>query len=151
MIYSRKSSPSLWEEMDKLQREMNRMFDSAFTNRLIDRPLNSHDFPAMNVWTKADAGQVITAEIPGMNVDDLDIKVVGETLTISGSRQAPVDDENIRYHRQERGYGSFTRTIQLPFAIEVDKVEANYEKGVLKVWLPRAESDKPRKISVKAI
>jgi HSP20 family protein len=151
MIYSRKSSPSLWEEMDKLQREMNRMFDSAFTNRLIDRPLNSHDFPAMNVWTKADAGQVITAEIPGMNVDDLDIKVVGETLKISGSRQAPVDDENIRYHRQERGYGSFTRTIQLPFAIEVDKVEANYEKGVLKVWLPRAESDKPRKITVKAI
>jgi HSP20 family protein len=151
MIYSRKYSPSLWEEMDKLQREMNRMFDSAFTNRLIDRPLNSHDFPAMNVWTKADAGQVITAEIPGMNVDDLDIKVVGETLTISGSRQAPVDDENIRYHRQERGYGSFTRTIQLPFAIEVDKVEANYEKGVLKVWLPRAESDKPRKITVKAI
>jgi HSP20 family protein len=137
--------------MDKLQREMIRMFDSAFTNRLIDRPLNSHDFPAMNVWTKADAGQVITAEIPGMNVDDLDIKVVGETLTISGSRQAPVDDENIRYHRQERGYGSFTRTIQLPFAIEVDKVEANYEKGVLKVWLPRAESDKPRKITVKAI
>ncbi|PKO11397.1 MAG: Hsp20/alpha crystallin family protein [Chloroflexi bacterium HGW-Chloroflexi-2] len=151
MIYRRTSSPSLWEEMDKLQREMNRMFDSAFTNRLIDRPINSHDFPAMNVWTKADVGQVITAEIPGMNVDDLDIKVVGETLTISGSRQAPVDDENIRYHRQERGYGSFTRTIQLPFAIEVDKVEANYEKGVLKVWLPRAESDKPRKITVKAI
>ena len=151
MIYRRKSSPSMWEEMDKLQKEMNRMFDSAFTNRLVDRPLNSHDFPAMNVWTKADAGQVITAEIPGMNVDDLDIKVVGETLTISGSRQAPVDDENVRYHRQERGYGSFTRTIQLPFPIEVDKVEANYEKGVLKIWLPRAESYKPRKIAVKAI
>ena len=109
MIYRRKSSPSLWEEMDKLQREMNRMFDSAFTNRM------------------------------------------GETLTISGSRQAPADGENIRYHRQERGYGSFTRTIQLPFPIDVDKVEANYEKGVLKIWLPRAESDKPRKITVKAI
>jgi len=151
MIYGRKSSLSMWEEMDKLQKDMNRMFDSAFTNRLVDRPLNSHDFPAMNVWTKADAGQVITAEIPGMNVDDLDIKVVGETLTISGSRLGPADDENIRYHRQERGYGSFTRTIQLPFPIDVDKVEANYEKGVLKIWLPRAESDKPRKITVKAI
>ncbi len=150
MIYRRKSSPSLWEEMDKLQREMNRMFDSRLTNRL-DRPLSSHDFPAMNVWTKADVGQVITAEVPGMNVDNLDIKVVGETLTISGSRPAPTKDENIRYHRQERGYGSFTRTIQLPFPIDVDKVEANYEKGVLKIWLPRAESDKPRKIAVKAL
>jgi len=151
MEFRKRYSSSVWEEMDKLQKEMNRMFDSAFTNRLNDRPLNSHDFPAMNVWTKAESGQVITAEIPGMNVDDLDIKVVGETLTISGSRQVPVDDENVRYHRQERGYGSFTRTIQLPFPIDVDKVEANYEKGVLKIWLPRAESDKPRKITVKAI
>lgn len=79
MIYRRKSSPSLWEEMDKLQREINRMFDSRLTNRL-DRPLSSHDFPAMNVWTKADVGQVITAEVPGMNVDNLDIKSSGRNL-----------------------------------------------------------------------
>ncbi len=151
MLYRRKSSPTLWEEMDKLQREMNRMFDSSYMNRFLDRPLNSHDFPAMNVWTKADSGQVITAEIPGMNVEDLDIKVAGETLTISGSRSAPEEGDEIKYHRQERGYGSFTRTIQLPFPIDIDKVEANYEKGVLKIWLPRAEADKPRKIAVKAI
>jgi HSP20 family protein len=137
--------------MDKLQREMNRLFDSSSLNRFFDRPLNSHDFPAMNVWTKADSGQVITAEIPGMNVDDLDIKVVGETLTISGSRPEPEESDDIKYHRQERGYGTFTRTIQLPFPIDINKVEANYEKGVLKIWLPRAESDKPRKITVKAI
>ena len=151
MLYRRKSSPSMWEEMDKLQREMNRMFDSTYLNRFFNQPLNSHDFPAMNVWTKADSGQVITAEIPGMNIDDLDIKVAGETLTISGSRPSPEENDDIKYHRQERGYGSFTRTIQLPFPIDVDKVEANYEKGVLKIWLPRAESDKPRKITVKSI
>lgn len=151
MIYRRKSSPSLWEEMDKLQRDLNRIFDSRLTNQFAEGPVKRHDFPAMNVWTKADVGQVITAEIPGMNVDDLDIKVVGEILTISGSRPAPVTDDNIRYHRQERGFGNFTRTVQLSFPIDVDKVEANYEKGVLKIWLPRAESDKPRKIMVKAI
>jgi HSP20 family protein len=141
----------MWEEMDKLQREMNRMFDSTYLNRFLNQPVNSHDFPAMNVWTKADSGQVITAEIPGMDIDDLDIKVAGETLTISGSRPSPEENDDIKYHRQERGYGSFTRTIQLPFPIDVDKVEANYEKGVLKIWLPRAESDKPRKITVKSI
>jgi len=151
MIYKRKSSPSLWEEMDSLQREMNRMFDSAFTNRIMDRPLNSHDFPAINVWTKADSGQVVTAEIPGMDIDDLDIKVVGESLTISGERRTLGNDESVKYHRQERGYGNFSRTIQLPFPVDVNKVEANYEKGILKIWLPRAESDKPRKIVVKAI
>lgn len=141
----------MWEEMDKLQREMNRMFDSTYLNRFLNQPVNSHDFPAMNVWTKSDSGQVITAEIPGMDIDDLDIKVAGETLTISGSRPSPEENDDIKYHRQERGYGSFTRTIQLPFPIDVDKVEANYEKGVLKIWLPRAESDKPRKITVKSI
>ncbi len=151
MLYRRKASPSMWEEMDKLQREMNRMFDSTYLNRFLNQPVNSHDFPAMNVWTKADSGQVITAEIPGMDIDDLDIKVAGETLTISGSRPSPEENDDIKYHRQERGYGSFTRTIQLPFPIDVDKVEANYEKGVLKIWLPRAESDKPRKITVKSI
>jgi len=151
MLYRRKASPSMWEEMDKLQREMNRMFDSTYLNRFLNQPVNSHDFPAMNVWTKSDSGQVITAEIPGMDIDDLDIKVAGETLTISGSRPSPEENDDIKYHRQERGYGSFTRTIQLPFPIDVDKVEANYEKGVLKIWLPRAESDKPRKITVKSI
>lgn len=151
MIYKRKSSPSLWEEMDNLQREMNRMFDSAFTNRFMDRPRNSHDFPAINVWTKADSGQVVTAEIPGMNIEDLDIKVIGESLTISGTRPVPGDGDDVKYHRQERGYGNFSRTIQLPFPVDINKVEANYEKGVLKIWLPRAESDKPKKIAVKAI
>ncbi len=151
MLYRRKSSPSLWEEMDKLQREMNRMFDSTFTNRLLDQAQSIHDYPAINVWMKADAGQVITAEIPGMDVEALDIKVVGETLTISGSRTRPAEEEGVHYHRQERGYGSFSRTIQVPFPIEVDKVEASYEKGILKVWLPRAEANKPRKIVVKAI
>ena len=151
MIYKRKSSPSLWEEMDNLQREMNRMFDSALTDQFLDRPINSNDFPAINVWTKSDLGQVVTAEIPGMNIDDLDIKVVGESLTISGVRPTMEDDEGVKYLRQERGSGNFSRTIQLPFPIDINKVEANYEKGVLKIWLPRAESDKPRRIVVKAI
>lgn len=145
MVLRRRPSSSMWEEMDKLQREMNRLFDSSYVNR---NGANL-DFPGINVWTKADTGQVITAELPGIDVDKLDIKVIGETITISGSRELPEQSEEIQFHRQERGSGKFSRSIQLQFPVQTDRIEANYDKGILKIWLPRAEMDKPRKISVK--
>ncbi len=147
MIYRRRSVPSMWEEMDKLQREMNQLFDSAFTNRL-----ESHvDFPAINVWVKPGEGQVITAELPGIDQDELDLKINGDVLTITGKREKPKQDEDFNYHRQERTYGNFSRSIRLAFPVDSEKVEAEYQKGILKVWLPIAETEKPRKISVKAL
>lgn len=147
MIYRRRYVPSLWEEMDKLQREMNQLFDSALTSR----GENSDDFPAINVWIKPNEGQVVTAEIPGIDQDDLDLKINGDVLTISGKRDRPEQGENDSYHRQERTYGNFSRSIRLSFPVDSEQIEATYEKGILKVWLPMAETEKPRKISVKAV
>jgi len=130
-----------WQEFERLQHEMNRLFSAA-------RPQVSPGFPAINVWTNQD-GAVLTAELPGVNPEDIDISAVGETLTLVGSRQPELLKENERYHRRERGYGKFTRTFQLPFPVETDKVEASFNKGILYINLPRAEADKPRKISVK--
>jgi HSP20 family protein len=107
------------------------------------------NYPAMNVWTNED-GAAITAELPGVNPEDIDISVVGDTLTLSGNRQPEELGDGDTYHRRERGYGQFTRTFQLPFPVEVDQTEAVFEKGVLHLSLPRAEADKPKKISVKA-
>jgi len=140
MLYRRYSPLSMWEEMERLQHRMDRMMNRRY------RPAPA--FPAMNIWTN-DEGAIVSAEIPGINVDDLDISVVGETLTLNGSRQLEQMDENSRYHRQERGYGNFTRSIELPFQVEGDKVEATYKNGVLKISLPRAAADKPKKIAVK--
>jgi HSP20 family protein len=131
-----------WEEMERMRHEMNRLFSTMSSRR------TAPSFPAMNVWTNQE-GAVITAELPGLNADDIDISVVGDTLTLSGVRQAE-ELEGARYHRRERGYGKFTRTFQLPFPVEADKVQASFDKGVLYVSLPRAEADKPRKITVKA-
>ncbi len=136
MLYRRYSPLSMWEDMDRMQRRMNRQYRPAPT------------FPAMNIWTNEE-GAVVSAELPGVKVEDLDISVVGETLTISGNRELEQAGENSRYHRQERGYGSFTRTIELPFQVEPEQVEASYKNGVLKISLPRAAADKPKKISVK--
>ena len=94
---------------------------------------------------------MITAEIPGVDPETLDISVTGETITLSGERQLEKVGEDVRYHRRERGSGQFKRSIQLPFPVEVDKIEATFRNGVLNVSLPRAEEDKPRKIDVKSV
>jgi HSP20 family protein len=73
-----------------------------------------------------------------------------DTLTVSGKRQSVNLEDGERLHRRERGYGEFTRTFQLPFNVEADAVEAAFEKGVLNIVLPRAEADKPKKITVQA-
>lgn len=135
-----------WRELDRMQREMNRLFGEYSPG---EQTRMAPTFPAINVWTN-DEGVVLTAELPGVNPEDIDISVVGETLKLTGSRQREELPEGTKYHRRERGYGQFTRTFQLPFAVEADNVEAKFEKGVLHISLPRAEAEKPRKITVKA-
>ena len=136
-------SPS--DEMDRLRREMDQLFSRAFSERRLHTPAS---FPAMNVWTNEE-GVVVTAELPGVETEDIDISVVGDMLTLSGSRQPDELKEGDRYHRRERGAGQFTRTFQLPFRVEADEVKALFDKGVLHISLPRAEVDKPKKIAVK--
>lgn len=138
--------PTVWREVDRLQREMNRLFEDYYPGRMRTAP----GYPALNVWTSQD-GLSVTAEVPGVPPQDIDISVVGETLTLSGMRKPDELTEGARYHRQERGYGSFTRSIQLPFPVDVAKVEATFKDGVLSIALPRAEADKPRKIAVKTV
>jgi len=135
---------SSWTEMEQLQREMNRLFSSAFGESRVQTPVR---YPAMNVWTSEES-VVVTAELPGVKPEDVDISVVNDTLTVSGSRQPDELQEGERYHRRERNFGRFSRTFQLPFQVDSDQVEAILEKGVLHVSLPRAESDKPRKIAI---
>jgi HSP20 family protein len=119
------------------------------TLRRFDVP-STVEFPATNAWVSDDDAAVVTTEIPGIDPDALEISVVKDSLTLRGSRQAEDLKEGEAYHRQERWNGQFTKTLQLPFAVESGKVEARFSKGVLVIILPRAEAEKPRKISVKS-
>ncbi len=134
-----------WRDMDRIQKEMNRLFDTYTPSRLRRAP----GYPSMNIWTNED-GLVITAEMPGIDPEDIEINVVGETMTLSGVRKPDELTEGSRYHRQERGYGKFTRSVQLPFPVDVDQVEATFQDGVLNIRMTRTEADKPRKIAVKS-
>ena len=126
------------EEFERLHREFDRMFSSDSALKVRRRGL-----PALNVWTNKESA-VVEAEIPGIRTEDLDISVHGRRLTIAGKRQP----EEANYLRRERESGEFRRVIELPFAVDGESVEATYDKGLLKVVLPRLESDKPRAITI---
>lgn len=131
---------SPWDEIRNLRRELNRLF-AGFGSR------PAVEYPAVSVWSN-DQSVVVTAEIPGIDPKDLDVTVMGNTLTLRGRRMPDELKEGETYHRQERGYGQFVRTLQLPHEVDADKVEAAYEKGILRLTLPRAAQDQPRKIQV---
>jgi HSP20 family protein len=129
-------------DLQRLQREMNRLF-SGFSQS------SSHDFPAVNVWVD-EHDAVVTAELPGIDPGKIDVSVVGDVLTLSGSCDKEILQEGENYHRQERHTGYFTRTMQMPFRIDAGRIEARYEKGILRITLPRSEEDKPKKIAIKS-
>lgn len=144
-MYRRLRTPSLWQEMNQLQREINTLFSSYSPTR--SRLQSAPGYPSLNLWADEES-VMVTAEIPGVKSEDLDISVEGGNLTISGSRE-PVDlPENGQVHRHERGHGKFTRNINLPFEVEVEDVEAHLKNGVLQLRLPRAEADKPKRITI---
>lgn len=143
-------NPGIWRfgrmmapvpEVQNLRREVNRLF--AGLDQEVGR-----DFPAVNVWV-GEQDAVVSAEMPGVDSEKIDISVVHDSLTISGIREPLALGEGESYYRQERDYGRFTRTLQLPFNVEANKVEARYENGVLSITLPRSEADKPKKVAIK--
>jgi HSP20 family protein len=133
---------------NQLQREVNRVFDRWQTGDG-GRASPAAGYPAINMWDDLDSVH-IEAELPGFDLKDLEIYVTGGSqLSLKGSRQ-PMTLEKGQWHRQERGHGSFVRVVNLPFAVDADKVQARLEDGILSVDLAKAESAKPRKIQVKA-
>jgi HSP20 family protein len=104
-------------------------------------------FPAVNLYAGRD-GIAVLAELPGVAKDELEVHVHRDTLTLRGIRRPAAEDE-AAYHRRERRSGAFTRTVQLPFRVDPERIEARLENGVLQLSLQRPEEDKPRRIEIK--
>jgi len=147
MVMSRfELAPSLWNQVQQFQNEMNRLFDRwGHTNSWTAMGA----FPPVNVWEEGDT-ILVEAELPGLDLKDLEIFVTGgRQLAIKGERKQVTPEKGV-WHRQERSYGSFIRSLALPFAVDPEHVEAKLENGILTVKLAKHESAKPRKIAVKA-
>lgn len=147
MLYHRHRTWNPWREMEGIQRDMNRLFGRMYNGER--GAAGTGEFPPVNVWAGTDDVKVV-ADVPGLDPDALDISVLGNTLTISGERKPDESKEGTHYHRRERGYGKFIRTIELPVDIDSEKVAAECVHGRLTVTLPRAEAAKPKQIAVKA-
>ncbi|MDR1534812.1 MAG: Hsp20/alpha crystallin family protein [Planctomycetota bacterium] len=121
---------------------LDRWLDGAFTQSA------DASRPGFNVWADAD-GALLTGEVPGVKMEDLEITANGNTIIIKGKR-GEEEMENRNYLRRERNSGGFERAFELPFRLDASKVEARLGNGILELIIPRAESDKPRKITVAA-
>jgi len=136
-----------WDQLQQFQSEMNRVFDRWGHNGARVLGLAT-TYPPLNVWEDAEA-VFVEAELPGLELKDLEIYVTGgNQLILKGERKQPTPDKGT-WHRQERGFGNFSRLLTLPFVVDPEKVEARFENGVLLVKLAKHESAKPRKILVK--
>jgi HSP20 family protein len=100
--------------------------------------------------SETDEHIVVKADLPGIDVKDLDIEVVDRVLTLKGNKKEEHEEKTERYHRVERRFGSFCRSILLPAEVDAEKVEAAYKDGVLTMTIAKSESAKPKKIEVKA-
>ncbi len=143
----------LWTELGRLGRGFEPWFDAGWpgdpTTTTIAAPLGGREFPLMNIWVNEEEA-VLTTEIPGVEADSVDISVAGRTVSLRGSRTIEPPGEGRTYHRQERWTGQFSKAVELPFAVDANAVEARFSRGVLFVKLPKAQSEKPKKIEVKS-
>jgi HSP20 family protein len=132
-----------FETLLNLQQALDAFHESGW---LETSPSGIGPYPALNVFRKGDDFVVVT-ELPGVQKSDLDIQIKNNTLRVAGTK-AVSHPEKASVHRRERSAGQFDRAIQLPVQIDADKVRAEYRDGVLALYLPRAEHDKPRSIKV---
>jgi HSP20 family protein len=139
-----------WEpfrEFATLQDRMNRLFRESF-NEGRDESLTTTSFaPAVDVY-EDEHKVALKIEVPGIEEKDIDVRVENNTLTVHGERKIEKEEKEENYRRVERQYGSFTRTFTLPTTVDTENVSANYDKGVLKITLPKKAEAKPKQIKV---
>jgi HSP20 family protein len=130
-----------WQELADLQRQMNRLFSSRW-------PVRREAFPPVNLRA-GDDGLVLTAEIPGVNPDELDVTIQRDLVTVRGRREAEPLEDGETYTRRERFTEPFSRTVELPFEVDPQQADAHYAHGVLTLKLSRPAEHKPTRVSVK--
>ena len=135
--------PNRWDPFREFQREVGRLLESIDPRHFrFPRP-----FPALNLFDDDDR-YLLTAELPGMSAENLDLTISGDTLTMRGERSRPLGVADERYRRQERMFGAWSRSLTLPGRVDASRVSADFQDGVLTVALPKMESVPPRQIPV---
>ena len=137
-----------FRDMMTAQRDLDRLLRGAFSPAFGEGEVSTRTWaPPVDIYENGD-NLVLKAELPGINPDDVEIRVEDNTLYLKGERKFEKEVKEQNYHRVERSYGTFTRTFSLPNSIDSDKVAATYKYGVLTLTMPKKEEAKPKTIKI---
>lgn len=131
---------SIWRDFDRLNDAITRSF-------LENGSASVRSFPPLNVYTREDEA-FVQAFLPGIDIEDIDLSVKDNSLTIRGKKREEDLSEGTEVHVREVFSGDFSRTLEFPFRLDSERVTADLKNGVLGILLPRAEADKPKKIRI---
>lgn len=140
-----------WKEIAEFRADVSKLFKEMG----VVAPTVGPRGPAVNLYGN-DQGLLLTVELPGFRADSLSVTVANDTVSFQAERSAPPEHAEDsaksaeRFRRQERAFGSVSRTVQLPYAVDSEQAAARFENGVLSIRLPRPEKSRPRKITVEA-
>jgi HSP20 family protein len=135
-------------QLDTFQSDIDRVFDAFFGARTANGTTRRW-VPAMDL-VETDDHLVLRADLPGLDKEDVEIEVKDGVLIISGERRTEHEDSADGYHRVERAYGRFSRSLSLPQGIDADQVQADFDKGVLEVRIPKPAERKPHRVQIGA-
>ena len=135
-------------ELSSLRREMDNLWNRSLGETPLARTSTESWLPSVDISETKD-NFVVKAEFPGLETKDVNVSISGDILTIKGEKKAEEEEKDEHYHRVERYSGSFQRVFQLPSRVKADNIEATFDKGVLKVTLPKVEEAKKKEIKVK--
>ena len=134
-------------ELSSFRNEMDKLWDRFFGDKTASGPFSEEWAPSVDISETKDK-IVIEADLPGMETNDVQVNIAGNVLTIKGERSREKTEKDENYYRSERHCGSFQRTLSLPVEVKADKAEAVFDKGVLKVTLPKVEAAKSKQIKI---
>lgn len=135
-----------WVGLGELENRLQQIFNNWPAD--VEGANGSEWLPAVDVAEEADR-YVLTADLPGMSREDIDLSITDDVVTLKGSRKTESEEKKKGYHRIERSYGSFQRAFRIPGGVDNAKVEASFKNGVLSVSLPKPETTRPKQIDVK--
>jgi HSP20 family protein len=137
-----------FRDLITLREKMNRLFEDTFAARGEEKDLMSSTWtPSVDIY-ESENDVVLTAELPGIEEKDIEIKIEDNTLTIKGERKLEKETKEENYHRIERAYGTFYRSFTIPHNVDQNKIQAEHENGVLKITMPRKPELKPQKVKI---
>jgi len=138
-----------FRELRPFWKEMDRWWDRFFADKPLTGMFTEDWFPSVDVSETNDR-LIVKAELPGLEGKDINVSISGYVLTIKGEKKKEEEQKDEHYYSCERYSGSFQRSFQLPVTVETDKVEAAFDKGVLKITFPKTEKAKKKEIEIKA-